>query len=697
MKLNPIALFVCLIALAIPFAAFPYDINVRGKVMRQGSHEPLEGVVIFDSSDDRILGTTNAYGEYEVTIDENGTLLFTILASKDKEEPVDGRLHIDVELFPDAQSLRELVVTGKNQNKGVVLPPADLILEGNEISLKTIAKIPHQFFSSNVRVIFQPAIYNVTTRTLHYLRPVVYDGRRYDITQRRMYDWDENQDPLRQYVEVKKSSRRTDDTVYIADRLHVDNPKNDFLCVVMSSMENYNNIIYTDTTQIARGTKNPLRFLAYQLNGLPLADENYLPRPDVQLRDTNGEVNLVFNLGKSNLDLSLGDNAAELEKMLEEFRVIQKAPDMTLKSFTISGTASPEGSYSRNLTLARNRVQSALTAVLQSLPENMRRSASAHSDASVATWTDVENLMRADGLTEEADAVRDIVDRNSGSIERQTAQMKRLPFYKSLLADKYLPRLRRVEYHIVSSRYRPLTPEEIAEMYNSNYKSLSKYNFWKLYTQEPDTARREEIMVRALEVHPDFLAAATDLTALQIDLDKSDENLLRPFFKDWSKLKKMPMEARLNLGVAAMAGNHFSYADSLLYDLPDTPQTHKAKIYCSALNGRYHSVLAEIAQDSPINEVLLLLALQDNGRAWEKAQNLGDSAEEEYIKAIAANRMANSETAYAYLFVEASTHLANAIGKDPILIETARIDGDVCDLLDEDGNLPEEYIESPEQ
>ncbi len=679
-----------ILSLALGQQAYAGDINVRGKVVQQGKNEPLEGVVIYDAETDQLLGTTNAFGEYSVTIDENGTLLFTVLASKDLEEPVNGRLQIDVALFPDAQSLRELVVTGKNQNKGLVLPPADLILEGNEISLKTLAKIPHQFFSSGVRVIFQPAIYNVTRRTLHYLTPVVFDGKRYDITQRRMLDWQPELDPLHDFVSVKKTSRRMDDTVYIVDRLYVDSPKDDFLCVVMSSMENYNRIIYTDTTQIARGTKNPLRFLTYNLNGVVMTDEKYLPKPEVQLRDTSGEVNLVFSLGKSNLDLGLGNNAAELDKMLAEFRTIQSDPDMMLKSFAITGTASPEGTYASNMNLAKRRMQSALEAVTRSMPDGMRRNATIHSDASVATWEQVEELLREDGHIEEADAVRAQIDRNAGSIDRQSRAMRSLPFYKTLLAEQYLPRLRKVEYQIVSSRYRPLTEEEISALYQANYKELSKYNFWKLYSNTPDTVLREEIMTRAVEVHPDFLAAANDLTALQIDLEKSDEAVLEPFFADWNKVKKLPEEARYNMGVASMAGNHFSYADSLLYELPDTPEFHKAKIYSAALNGRYTTVLQEIAQESPFNEVLLLLALQDNNRAWEKAQGLGESAEEEYVKAIAANRMANTDLSYAYLFVEASTHLANAIHQKPELIDIARIDGDICDLLDDDGNLPDD-------
>lgn len=146
-----------------------------------------------------------------------------------------------------------------------------------------------------------------------------------------------------------------------------------------------------------------------------------------------------------------------------------------------------------------------------------------------------------------------------------------------------------------------------------------------------------------------------------------------------------------------MAGNHFSYADSLLYTVPDEPRFHKAKIYCAALNGRYSSVLQEIAQDSPLNETLMLLKLNDNNRAFEKASALGNSAEEEYAKAIAANRLANAGPENAYLYVEAGTHLANAIHLKPELLDIARIDGDVRDLLDEDGNLIDDEDYSQEE
>ena len=63
-----------------------------------------------------------------------------------------------------------------------------------------------------------------------------------------------------------------------------------------------------------------------------MTDENYIPKPEVQLRDASGQVRLVFALGSPKLDLSMGDNTAEMNKMLREFEIIQSDPDMTLKA-----------------------------------------------------------------------------------------------------------------------------------------------------------------------------------------------------------------------------------------------------------------------------------------------------------------------------------------------------------------------------
>lgn len=662
---------VVLLCCVLPVAG--RTINVRGRVVTAGSNEPLQGVTIRNAQTEHLIGTTNIEGKFTVSIDDAGTLLFSIMGSEDVTEPVDGRMQMDITMFPKAKELEEVVVTAKSSSNAMVIDPAELVVVGNYIHLKKRVKIPHKIFSSSARMIIQPTIYNVTRRHLSYLAPVVFDGSRYAVTQKRMLDWEPGNDPLTPYRKVKRSGRRSDDYVTIQDSLYVDNPKEDFMCVVMTSLENYNRVIYADTFMIARGSVNPLRFLSYDLKGYELTDEQYLPQPEVFLRDSKGDINLAFQLGKSNLDLSLGDNASEIGKMLEEFRVIENDPDMTLKSFSIAGTASPEGSYDNNLKLANERVESAMEAIMGSVSEGLKRGAQVSSEARVASWGDVEELLRRDGRVDEADAIRKIINAYPSSPDAQSVRIRRLPFYATLLVEDYLPRLRRVSYEMVYSRYRPLTDEEIAALYAKDPRSLTPYNFWRHYKNAPGDAEREVIMRDALSVHPDFLAAATDLSALMINRGEPDESVLEPFFADQAKVAKLPEVTRYNMGVCAMSASHYSLADSLMVDLPDTEIFHKGKAYSAALAGRYIDVMQEISEDSPLNEVLLLLAMKDNDTAVKRAEKLGDSAVEEYVKAIASNRKD--------MYLEALVHLENALRLDPSLRDVARVDGDVAELL----------------
>lgn len=660
-------------------------INIHGRVTMKGSNEPMFGVTIYNETTDKYIGASGDDGRYSITADSEDVLRFSFLSFEEQTEAVNGRLNIDVSLMPQATELEEVTVVAKATGMGLVTEPTDLDLVGNTIKLKTRVKIPPKMFSSSVRMIVQPAIYNVSRKHVSYLTPVVYDGWRYAVTQERMLDWDKSLDPLTPYQQVKRNGRRQENVIHLIDSLHVDNPDDDFMCVIMSSLENYNKVIYADTFEIARGTVNPLRFLNYSLASSPLIEENYKPLPEVELRDTDGEMNLLFPVGKSDLILTLGNNAAELDALLSEFRTIENDPDMALKSFAIFGYASPEGRFERNKSLARNRMDSAMDKVLESIDPSLRRNAEISSDATVAPWEDVVTMLRADGKDEEADRVQDVIDRYSNPDSRSSA-MTRLPFYKNLIATDYLPRLRRVSYHIVSSRYRPLTDEEIAQLYRENPSSLSRYQFYRLYSSKPDGAEREEIIREALKAHPTFVVAATDLADVMLRRNENPYDILEPFFTEPAKWKNLPQSTRLDMGLACIESKNYARADSILSGLPDEPLFHKARIYSSALNGRYREVMQEISEDSPLNEVLLLLALKDNDHAWQKASKLGDSAVEEYVKAVAANRVDE--------FLAAITHLENAFRLDPSLREVARIDGDVVDLLEENEFNPDNTSEN---
>lgn len=102
--------------------------------------------------------------------------------------------------------------------------------------------------------------------------------------------------------------------------------------------------------------------------------------------------------------------------------------------------------------------------------------------------------------------------------------------------------------------------------------------------------------------------------------------------------------------------------------------------YTQAFAGNYDAAFNTIAQSGAMNEVIMLLAMKRNKEAWEKAKKLNSgTAKEYYVKAIAANRLD--------MLGDALMYIETALKMDPSLLETAKIDGDVIDLLPEDQRL----------
>lgn len=276
---NLKAVFAAVLVFTTCWQVSARDINVRGKVIHQATEEPLYGVSIFNADTDKLVGTTNDEGRYTVNVPSDCRLSFSVMGCQEKTVIVNGQLNIDVALEPKAKTLDEVVVKAKAITNALVTEPTDIMVKGNYLHVKTHVKVPHQLFSSSMRMIVQPSIYDVTSKTRKYMRPVVFDGRRYAITQERMYDWKPETDPLLPYVQIKKTGGRSDDVLTLQDSVFVDNPGHDFRCDIMSSLESYNSIVYTDTVVIARGTINPMRFLSYSLKGSPVTDERFFPTP----------------------------------------------------------------------------------------------------------------------------------------------------------------------------------------------------------------------------------------------------------------------------------------------------------------------------------------------------------------------------------------------------------------------------------
>ena len=678
--LRSITFLVALFLLSVSEVSAQEVMRVLGTVVLKSDDSPCIGVNVTDATTRRALAMTDVDGTFAVNVRSNARLRFSMVGMKTKEVDVKGKSHLRVVLEEESVSLKEVTISQKRITDKILPEPTDIEVKGNYFHVKTRVRVPREMFSHNTRLVVQPVLNNATRKQVTLMKPMVYDAREYNETQDRLYNFDLNDslagDPLARYITVKseqtREKGRTNDIIGYNDSIYVEHVKDDFSCDVYMAIENYNRILYRDTTIIARGTVNPLRFLDYSFAAHELTDSAYFPKKEVQLRDSQGKVNLRFPVGKAVFDSSDPQNASEIDKLRQQIENISKSKGASLSSLELRGQSSPEGRYASNLNLAKMRMDYALGFLKRTLPADMTQGMTFTSDAKVAPWSRVAEMLRKDTLATEADRVEAILAAHH-DIEAQGRAIQRLPFYHKIIATRCLPQLRRVDYTLHYNVYRTLTIDEIAQLYAQDYSQLSKYEFFKLYHAEADTAKRVTMMRQALEVYPSFMAAANDLSVQLINHRQYDSSLLRPFAG-----ANAPQEVNVNQLIALLNEGLYASADSIAHFVNDNGSTHTMLAVNAVLNGRYDSEnYATIAKTGKRNEVVMLLAMKLNDAALRMSRKLPDNeAVSHYLRAICLNRTDDPTEAYE--------ELKRAFAMDASLKEIAKVDGDVTDLLSMD-------------
>lgn len=677
MKKNIFSAIGCRLFLFVALVAFLFcgetvaqdNIRVRGHVVSDEG-KPVEDAAVSVVETGLTVGVTDSDGAYVVVCPRDAKLVFSCIGFNDEIVDVKGRLKIDVTMISSVQELEEVVVKVKVKNK--VLPePTDIEMKGNYFHVKTRFTVPKELFESDTRLVVQPSIYDITLKERKYMSPLVFDGREYNITQKRMYDYDIERDPLHDFITVKETGKRKSDLITYHDSLYVDFVDHDYRADVYMALEGYNKVIYRDTFSIAQGVVNPLRFFEYSLPARNLTDSAYIPKAEMQLMDSKGSVNLNFLIGKAVLDDKNPTNRTELERLGNELRHIENDKDASLHTMNITGIASPDGLYASNKRLSEKRTEAAFERIMSMLSASTRNVITSSSDSKVAEWADVVALMEADSLYTEAGQIDSIIDRFDGNRDRQLREIRKLPYYKSVVAEIYLPKLRKVEYEYTYSIFRFLTDEEVRALYDKNYKELTKNEFWRMFNIEKDTVKLEKIYRQALEKYPEFLIAANDLSALCNKQGKGDSKILEKFIDS-----DVPDVVIGNQIVALLQERKYEEAEMLLGRLSHSEDNAMIRAVTNVLGGNYSDGYDEIAKTGVFNEVLLLLCMKDNEKAWELSKQLtGGTAKEFYVKAVAANRTDRVG--------EAMIYMEQAFALDPDLEEIAKNDGDLLDLLPE--------------
>ena len=664
---------VCLLLFILSSEVSAQRIRIQGHITNTHG-KSVPDVNIIDPITNERIEISDEDGRYVVKAEKSGSLKYTCIGYEDQTVELKGRQVVNVVLKDAVFELDEVTVTSKIKDK-VVPEPTDIEIKGNYFHLKTRIPVPKELFSTNRRLVIQPSLYDINDQKRLLMRPMVFDGDAFQITQKRMYHGNEKSDPLHEYIAVKSTPYRQGDVLVYHDSIYIQELKHDYRADVHLAMENYRFVVYRDSFSIARGTVNPLRFLDYQFSASHITDRRYLPRPVMQLRDTQGEVNLTFVINQADLDDRNPQNQRELNRLNDELAAIEQNPDASLHSFHITGVASPDGSYTANLRLAKMRTDKALERILARLTPESRSSLKVQSDAEVASWDTVVALLRKDSLYTRADEIEELMHQYKSY--RLNQALKGKPYYQEL-ATRYLPSLRKVRYTYEYSIFRTLTDAEIHQLYQQRPQELTRYEYYRMIATAATPAEKERLCREAMALHHHFSYAANELAYCMIEQGTPDSRILQPFVSATA-----PAELLSNQIIALLDEGKYASADSLLSFLPETEHFTQLRAITGALAGYHTETFDAVAATSPLNKVVMLLAMKRNEEAWQQLQTLPvQTAREYYVKAIAANRL-------DYIN-EALICINKALELEPSLIETARLDGDVIDLLPEEQKIKEE-------
>lgn len=644
--------------------------------------------------------TTDENGYYEILVPDNGALIFKVGLSPSVLKEVRHQMKIDVSI-DEGVMLESVTVTAMR----LVLKPEPKApkMIGNMLIPYNTFKLPPYFGNRFSRLIIQPYVLDCETNdTVTFARPSVYDGKEYALTQERKMGYDMDRDPLRPYIKAEALTTRAMNLDW-TDTIIVPDPNRNYSCFAIVNLEDYS-ASNSRTYQINTcQTKRPMKFLQYNLFSEQMDPLQHKERAQIEKRNTSDKIQLSFLINSDQLT-DTPENKQSLTMLRNKLKEIAESPGTVLKEFHVAGTASPDGHYSSNLSLAERRMRKIEQEITSILPQYTLERVYRNPHAEVAPWEEVVKLLERDGKSTEAGKVKEILAKHK-DIGAQGRALKQLDWYSTVIVP-YLDELRVVNYNCLYEIYREPNDEEVMAQYREKglKGSYTRYEYWKLFQLITDEKELEALYRRAYEEsleqkHP-WALAGNNLAASYLERDTVDTSILEPLIDlsihstDYSRMNAdgsrteivNRLEVVTNQLCMYIKKGDFEHASVLVKILPEDSKFDLLKAYTWALGGyfqdgttpeekeRAHKTFETIKASSPQNEVVMYMALDNRaGNAAAKASLAKlpqDSALTWYFKATLSAREGEIE------FMNTVIALSECFKRDKSFVATAQNDGE---------------------
>lgn len=707
----------------------------------------IKAGVAFEPEEGENRESMTSEGYFSITVNPNGAIIVFHRDHPDSEPvfvSVKGRNNLGKIEFQMGATLDATIITADRGPEPEFPIP---ISDGETVSGGATLPVENFINSSpgTSRLVFQSYLLDVESGdTVMFRKPIVYDGEEYHQTQLRRKGFVPENDPLFMAADKNKSLTAEMKEVSTTDNIKLPDPKKLYFYNCYMWLEDYNTVYYTfkDTTAFRSDRLAvPMRFLEYELEDYDLDPMKYKKDPVKEARETPGSLNLKFLVGKAEIDRKDTSSLAQLDSLKRMLRN-SITGGSTLTYFGITGVASPEGNYEKNLELANRRMRYIAGEAMSVLPQYYRDRTNKDQVAKVADWEDLAKLLDRDGLTQEAATVRGIIAKypvggaytRARSMDSQFAAIRVLPFYTSIIKPR-LDELRTVTFLSKVTIVRELTPQEILDKYNTDkdYREgrapVPLYEYWHLFQMVKDEEQLFNLYRNAyrpaMALKIPWELPANNLANALLKRNQPDTTILAPFidlavrsvdYQTWSNGKKDRMWNNqvlvANQVKMMLKMKKFQRAGKLSLMLPDD-KYHNLKQITKCLAGFWMKpdeelLRQEIIESSPRNAVVMNMATGKLNQGRALADSLSeDDPVTHYLRAQVLScinkqdysRMKSAEDTDTGLNVleMATYHLHKAFQMDSSLVDVAMSDYYIPEKLLADARKAEVKNPFPEE
>ncbi len=548
-------------------------------------------------------------------------------------------------LFSLAVGMLASCSSSGRSGKTILVTPATCVLtpdSANQVKLDLNFEVPGDYFSKRSRLVISPRLV-VGDTVVGELDPLVVDAPIYGKKKERMERLSGFVDPyadraVRQGKNGEALNLPYKETVQLSD--DTDNA----LIVAVVSTDGCGECTGIDTVEVA-AVSNPVTLMemedvkeALELNWI---EPEFVVRPKVM--EGKGVANLQFAMNRNDINLDMGDNRAELERMEQCLTPVLRDSLATLNSLDIVGMASADGSLALNTSLAQRRAQSAKSWLVERLGIDSRTQRLISTGSTPEGWSPVLKAMIADGNPDSL-AVKKVLekyaDRND---DVQEYYIRRLPCWKTIRST-YLQKNRTVVYVYTYTLKSFTTDGELLEMYGKRPDAFNEDELLRVATLVETYEEKKEVYQTIMKYFPQSQVAANNLAVLYLRENREEEAR-----EVLSTLSSYSPEALNTLAASYVYAADYERAIELLQSV-ELPEARYNLGLLKARQRKLREAYDLLRPFGDVNSAICALSVNENSEARRMLGEMRDDTPlASYVRAMVAARFSEGDKFFLHI------------------------------------------------